>query len=76
MGKYYGKENLTHVFTENITQTQAIITGADVNHLKNVLRMKIGDELYVSDGNGRDVLCSIVQISDDKILDEFYKLHY
>ena len=68
MGKYYGKENLTHVFTENITQTQAIITGADVNHLKNVLRMKIGDELYVSDGNGRDVLCSIVQISDDKIV--------
>lgn len=28
---------------EQICGTKAIITGSDVNHIKNVLRMRIGD---------------------------------
>ena len=30
------------------------ITGEDVNHIKNVLRLKVNDEIIISDGRGRD----------------------
>ena len=33
------------------------ITGSDVNHIKNVLRIRQGEEMLVSDGTGRDYLC-------------------
>lgn len=35
------------------------INGSDVNHIKNVLRMKQGEELLISDGNGKDYVCRI-----------------
>ncbi len=35
------------------------ITGNDVNHIDNVLRMKQGEELWISDGGKRDILCAI-----------------
>ena len=37
------------------------ITGPDVNHIKNVLRIRQGEEMLVSDGTGRDYLCSVSQ---------------
>lgn len=43
------------------------ITGSDVNHLKNVLRVKIGEELLVSDGQGKDYMCRIDGIDDKEI---------
>lgn len=49
-------------------KTYALITGNDVNHVKNVLRMKIGDELLISDGLGNDYSCVINKISDNEIL--------
>lgn len=36
-----------------------IITGSDVNHIRNVLRMKVGEELLLSDGEGMDYHCEI-----------------
>lgn len=30
------------------------ITGTDVNHIKNVLRMKSGEQILLSDGQGQD----------------------
>ncbi len=38
---------------------EIVITGSDVNHIKNVLRMKAGEELLISDGTGHDYLCEI-----------------
>lgn len=36
------------------------ITGGDVNHIKNVLRMKIGEEMAISNGqDGREYRCAI-----------------
>lgn len=35
------------------------ITGSDVNHMKNVLRMKAGEQLEISDGNNKKYLCEI-----------------
>ena len=38
------------------------IFDGDVNHIRKVLRMKEGDELTVSDGNGTDYFCRISSI--------------
>ncbi len=35
------------------------IEGADVNHMKNVLRMKPGEDVRVSDGGGKTYLCCV-----------------
>ncbi|MDE6025757.1 MAG: 16S rRNA (uracil(1498)-N(3))-methyltransferase [Lachnospiraceae bacterium] len=43
------------------------ITGSDVNHIKNVLRLKAGDVITVSDGSGTDYICKIDEILPDKI---------
>ena len=49
------------------------ITGADVNHIRNVLRMKIGEKIRISSGN-KDFFCSIAEVGPDfvqaDILDE------
>ncbi len=42
------------------------ITDNDFNHIKNVLRMEIGDSLLVSE-NGKSNLCEIVAFEDDKV---------
>lgn len=48
-----------------------IIEGSDVNHIKNVLRMKAGEELSVSNGeDGREYRCGIVRIEEDRVVCE------
>ena len=47
---------------------QIYIEGSDVNHIRNVLRMKEGEELCINDGNGTEYLCEITEISPDKIV--------
>ena len=44
-----------------------IITGADHNHIKNVLRMKVGDTILIS-ANGKSDLCEIETIDNDEII--------
>lgn len=41
------------------------ILGADVNHIKNVLRMRPGEEIRVSSENGQDHFCRITEITDE-----------
>ena len=43
----------------DLENKRVYIEGTDVNHIKNVLRMKIGEEMLVSDGNGHDYWCEI-----------------
>ena len=44
----------------DIENKTVMITGADVNHVKNVLRMKVGEELAVSNGqDGKEYRCAI-----------------
>ncbi len=45
------------------------ITGQDVNHIKNVLRMKQGEELNVSNGiDSREFRCRIEEFYDNEVL--------
>lgn len=43
------------------------ITGADVHHIRNVLRLKTGDEITVSSGSGGKFACEITQIEKDQV---------
>lgn len=43
------------------------IFDGDVNHIKNVLRMKEGDKLTVSDGEGMDYTCRISSLSNEVV---------
>lgn len=46
-----------------------IITGSDVNHIRNVLRMKTGEELSVSNGvDHKEYRCGIEEFREDSIL--------
>lgn len=44
------------------------INGTDVNHIANVLRMKTGEELWISDGGKKEYRCTIEAISQDEVL--------
>ena len=46
---------------------EIVIQGNDVNHIKNVLRMRPGDELSLSDGEGVDYFCKISSIERDEV---------
>ncbi|MBQ3163897.1 MAG: 16S rRNA (uracil(1498)-N(3))-methyltransferase [Lachnospiraceae bacterium] len=59
-----------HFFVEpsQIGEKDIVITGADVNHIKNVIRLKPGDEISVSNGiDGRDYRCGIVAITENEV---------
>lgn len=52
-----------------IHDTSVIITDRDVNHIKNVLRLKPGDEISVSNGiDGREYRCGIEEITDTEVI--------
>lgn len=55
------------VSPEQIDDKYVTITGGDVNHIKNVLRMKIDEELLISNGQDKDYYCKIESISDEEI---------
>lgn len=44
-----------------------VITGSDVNHIRNVLRMKAGEMIMVSCKDGMDYYCTISQVEADKV---------
>lgn len=49
---------------------QIVIIGSDVNHIKNVLRMKIDEEVLVSNGVDKDYHCRIAEIGAEKVVAE------
>lgn len=42
-----------------IGEEEVTITGEDVNHIRNVLRMQPKEQVYISDGGRREYLCEI-----------------
>ena len=55
----------------NLQDKSIIISGQDVNHIRNVLRMKVGEELSVSNGlDGREYRCGILAMEEERILCE------
>ncbi len=64
-----GKYNMYQFFIEDEQAGREFvtITGPDVHHIKHVLRMKPGEKVRVSSRNGRDYLCSVLELADDFI---------
>lgn len=52
-----------------IQDKKIIITGGDVNHIKNVLRLKIGEEIAVKNGvDGKEYRCGIEAFAQDRVI--------
>lgn len=50
----------------DVAGKSAIIRGTDVNHIKNVLRMRPGEEVAVSNGiDGKEYRCGILALEED-----------
>lgn len=62
MPKFFVKE-------EQIKEKQIMIQGQDVNHIKKVLRAKIGDELQICNSQTKEnFLCNIEKINNEDII--------
>lgn len=60
-----------HFFVDpgQIQGTKICITGKDVNHIKNVLRMRIGEEVSVGNGiDGKEYRCAIDSFEEDCVV--------
>jgi 16S rRNA (uracil1498-N3)-methyltransferase len=61
MRRFYVNQN-------QITEQEIRIIGPDVNHIKNVLRMKQGEEIIICNGQGKDCYCIIDRVSENEII--------
>ena len=59
-----------HFFVDPSSIEEGIvrIVGTDLNHMKNVLRMKDGEEVRISDGAGGDFFCTIEKVTSEEVL--------
>lgn len=55
------------VTPEQVKESHIYIEGTDVNHIKNVLRMRVGEELCLSDGIANEYLCEIESMESDVV---------
>lgn len=59
------------VNSKQINEDKINIEGKDVNHIKNVLRKRIDDEITICDvSESRDYLCKIIEINENNIVCE------
>lgn len=61
---------MQHFFVtpSQVKEGQICIEGSDVNHMKNVLRMRSGEELMVSDGDNQKYRCVIERYEEDQAI--------
>ena len=57
-----------YITPEQYNGDEIRIIGEDVNHMKNVLRMKEGEELICCDGNGKEYSCLVAELSREYVL--------
>jgi 16S rRNA (uracil1498-N3)-methyltransferase len=60
------------VSNDQIRGKTALIEGSDVNYLKNVMRLKVGDEITVVDTKSREFSSKITSLDKDSVTAEFY----
>ena len=60
---------MQHFFVtpSQVEDDKIYIEGSDVNHIKNVLRMRIGEELAISDGNNVKYICHVAEFAEDSV---------
>ncbi len=50
-----------------VSPDAAVIEGSDVNHIRNVLRMRCGEKVRISSKSGKNYLCEISEITEDMV---------
>lgn len=56
-----------YVEQDQIKEDRITIAGSDVNHIKNVLRMRPGDKIIICNGQGKDFYCIIESESEGTV---------
>jgi len=59
--------SIFYVKNEQINENKAIIAGEDVKHIRDVLRHKVGDNIYICDEEGKKYLTQILSFSKELI---------
>ncbi len=61
--------DMHHFFVapEQIGEKKITITGSDVNHIRNVLRMEAGEQITVSGGEGKEYRCEVLVLEPDRV---------
>lgn len=50
-----------------VTGSDIVLTGEDNNHIRNVLRMRPGEEITVCDGEGTDYHCRLAELTRESV---------
>lgn len=50
-----------------IGEKEIVITGADVNHIRNVLRMRADEEVLIADGQGAEYRCKLTDFGENEV---------
>lgn len=50
-----------------IMDHRIMVSGDDVNHIKNVLRMQLHEQVYASVGDDREYLCEVAELGEEHI---------
>lgn len=53
-----------------VHEHEIVIEGSDVNHIRNVLRMRIDEHIRISNMSGKAYFCHISQITEDMVIAE------
>ena len=56
------------VESEQVAEEFIQITGSDVNHIRNVLRMKPGEKIIISDKSGNSFFCHIEKLEESQVI--------
>ena len=63
-----------YVSADQLAEKEVFISGGDVNHIKNVLRLEVGDWIVACDGNGTDYVSRIHSICRDEVVASIEKV--
>lgn len=63
-----------YVSADQLAEKEVFISGGDVNHVKNVLRLEVGDWIVACDGNGTDYVSRIQSICSDEVVASIEKV--
>ena len=59
------------VETDQISEKEIEIIGEDVNHIKNILRLEVGEEIKIGDkSTSENYICNILSLSKDNVVCE------
>lgn len=64
-----------YVENSQIEEEKIRISGSDVNHIKNVLRMQPGERIIICNGEGKDFYCRIGTISSEEVIAEIEEMN-